>query len=281
MNIVNIENLHVSFHIHDGIVHAVRGVSLELYSGGNLGIVGESGSGKSVTFMALMCLLQKPGALIEADKLELCGHDMLSASKQTLADVRGRIAAMIFQDPMTSFDPIFTIGHQIVETIQTHRKTSNRAAKEQASDLLERVEIENPTQVMNYYPHQMSGGMLQRAMIAMALSCEPQLLIADEPTTALDVTVQAQVLQLISDIQAETGMSMIIITHDLGVIAETVDNVAVMYGGRVMETGSTLDIFENPQHSYTKALIDSIPGRAPGKRKLREIRADEKAAWLN
>jgi oligopeptide/dipeptide ABC transporter ATP-binding protein len=254
------------------MVQAVRGVSLELSAGENLGIVGESGSGKSVTFMALMRLLQSPAASVEADKLELNGTDLLSADNRTLSKIRGSSVAMVFQDPMTSFDPLFTVGHQIIETIRTHRSVGKKAAMASARDLLSRVEIANPDQVLKYYPHQLSGGMLQRAMIAMALSCEPQILIADEPTTALDVTVQAQILQLITDIQAETGMSLIMITHDLGVIAETVDRVVVMYGGRVMEVADTIDIFESPLHPYTKALIESIPGRVAGKQKLKEIR---------
>ena len=271
MKIVDIENLHVSFRHHDGIVKAVRGVSLELIAGKNLGIVGESGSGKSVTFMALMRLLHPLMATIEADVLSLDGNDLLTADNRALSKIRGSSVSMVFQDPMTSFDPLFTIGQQIAETIQTHRSIGKKAALVQARDLLSRVEITNPDQVLKYYPHQLSGGMLQRAMIAMALSCEPEILIADEPTTALDVTVQAQILQLITDIQAETGMSMIMITHDLGVIAETVDRVVVMYGGRVMETGDTIEIFETPLHPYTKALIESIPGRVAGKHKLKEI----------
>lgn len=271
MKIVDIENLHVSFSHHDGTVQAVRGVSLELSAGKNLGIVGESGSGKSVTFMALMQLLQASSSTIEADTLELDGNDLLSADNRALSRIRGSIVSMVFQDPMTSFDPLFTIGQQIAETIRTHRPVGKKAALAQARELLARVEIINPEQVLNNYPHQLSGGMLQRAMIAMALSCEPQVLIADEPTTALDVTVQAQILQLITDIQAETGMSLIMITHDLGVIAETVDRVVVMYGGRVMEAGDTVDIFESPLHPYTKALIESIPGREAGKQRLKEI----------
>ncbi|MDE0782954.1 MAG: ABC transporter ATP-binding protein [Planktomarina sp.] len=271
MKIVDIENLHVNFRHHDGVVQAVRGVSLELDEGKNLGIVGESGSGKSVTFMALMRLLQAPMASIEADTLRLDGNDLLEVTNRSLSKIRGSSVAMVFQDPQTSFDPLFTIGHQIVETIQTHRSIGKKAAFERAHDLLVRVEIENPDKILKFYPHQLSGGMLQRAMIAMALSCEPKILIADEPTTALDVTVQAQVLQLITDIQAETGMSLIIITHDLGVIAETVDRVVVMYGGRVMEAGNVVEIFENPLHPYTKALIESIPGRVAGKQRLKEI----------
>jgi oligopeptide/dipeptide ABC transporter ATP-binding protein len=196
---------------------------------------------------------------------------MLAARPKEISTVRGRIAAMVFQDPMTSLDPVFTIGHQIAETITAHRPVSKAEALAQAVALLERVEIKNAEAVVRYYPHQLSGGMLQRVMIAMALSCEPQVLIADEPTTALDVTIQAQILQLIKDIQAESGMGLVMITHDLGVIAETVDRVVVLYGGKVMETGPVEAIFEAPLHPYTRALLNSIPGQTAGKQRLTEI----------
>jgi oligopeptide/dipeptide ABC transporter ATP-binding protein len=271
MPLVEIDDLHVSFSQHDGLVQAVRGVSFDLQPGESLGIVGESGSGKSVTCGALMRLLREPPARITAKTMTLGGHDVLAASRRELASMRGRVAAMVFQDPMTSFDPVFTVGHQIVETILAHKKISKAEALEQAISLLKRVEIKNAEAVVRYYPHQLSGGMLQRAMIAMALSCEPQVLIADEPTTALDVTIQAQILQLIKDIQTETGMGLIMITHDLGVIAETVDRVVVLYGGKVMETAPVEPLFGNPFHPYTKALLNSIPGQTAGKRRLTEI----------
>jgi oligopeptide/dipeptide ABC transporter ATP-binding protein len=271
MRLVEIEDLHVSFSQHDGLVQAVRGVSFGLDSGESLGIVGESGSGKSVTCAALLRLLREPPAKITAKTLSLSGHDLLAANNRDLSALRGRVAAMVFQDPMTSLDPVFTIGHQIAETIMVHRKTSKNEALNQAIEQLRRVEIKNPEAVVRYYPHQLSGGMLQRAMIAMALSCQPDVLIADEPTTALDVTIQAQILQLIKDIQAETGMGLIMITHDLGVVAETVDRVVVMYGGKVMETAPVEAIFESPLHPYTKALLNSMPGQVAGKRRLVEI----------
>ena len=271
MRLVEIEDLHVSFSQHDGLVQAVRGVSFGLDSGESLGIVGESGSGKSVTCAALLRLLREPPAKITAKTLSLSGHDVLAANNRDLSALRGRVAAMVFQDPMTSLDPVFTIGHQIAETIMVHRKTSKNEALNQAIEQLRRVEIKNPEAVVRYYPHQLSGGMLQRAMIAMALSCQPDVLIADEPTTALDVTIQAQILQLIKDIQAETGMGLIMITHDLGVVAETVDRVVVMYGGKVMETAPVEAIFESPLHPYTKALLNSMPGQVAGKRRLVEI----------
>jgi oligopeptide/dipeptide ABC transporter ATP-binding protein len=216
-------------------------------------------------------LLRDPPARVTAKAMRLGDTDMLAANSRQISAVRGRVAAMVFQDPMTSLDPVFTIGHQIAETIVAHQKVDKREALVRAGDALRRVEIKNADAVLKYYPHQLSGGMLQRVMIAMALSCEPAVLIADEPTTALDVTIQAQILQLIKDIQTETGMGLIMITHDLGVIAETVDRVVVLYGGRVMETGSANDVFANPLHPYTRALLNSIPGQVAGKRRLTEI----------
>ncbi len=257
MSLLEIDQLQVSFAQQGGSIAAVRGVSFRLEDGESLGIVGESGSGKSVTCMALLRLLA-PTAQISAKTLRLAGVDVLKAPKRDLSQLRGRVAALIFQDPMTAFDPVFTIGHQIVETIRTHRSVGKKAALEEARHWLERVEIKNAADVLNYYPHQLSGGMLQRAMIAMALSCRPRLLIADEPTTALDVTIQAQILQLIKSLQAELGMALIMITHDLGVVAETVDRVIVMYQGQVREEGPVEAIFDHPRDSYTQALLASL-----------------------
>ena len=271
MALVDIRNLSVSFPQHDGIVQAVRGISLSVEVGESVGIVGESGSGKSVTCMAVLQLLRQPPSKIAAERLELDGIDMLRASRRELAATRGRVASMVFQDPMTAFDPVFTIGHQIVETIRAHRDLGLSEAKAEAVSLLERVKIKTPEAILNSFPHQLSGGMLQRAMIAMALSCRPKVLFADEPTTALDVTIQAQILALIKELQAELGMGLIMVTHDLGVVAETVDRVVVMYGGRVMEEGPVQDIFDAPMHPYTQALLSSIPGRTAGKKRLVDI----------
>lgn len=270
--LVDIENLTVHFPQHDSLVQAVRGVSFHLVAGESLGIVGESGSGKSVTCMAVLRLLRQPPARITADRLDLAGTDMLKADQQQLAKMRGTAAAMIFQDPMTAFDPVFTIGHQIIETIRAHRDTTKLDARREAADLLRRVEIKRADAVLDSYPHQLSGGMLQRAMIAMALSCRPQVLFADEPTTALDVTIQAQILQLIKELQKEFGMGLIMVTHDLGVIAETVDRVVVLYGGKVMEQGPVQDIFDDPRHPYTRALLGSMPGGTAGRHRLIEIK---------
>lgn len=271
MRLLDIENLTVSFSQHDGVVQAVRGLSLHVDAGESLGIVGESGSGKSVTCMAVLRLLREPPARITADRMTLAGVDMQTAGKRDLARMRGRVAAMIFQDPMTAFDPVFTIGHQIAETITAHRPESRAGARAEAAALLARVEIRNPESILDSYPHQLSGGMLQRAMIAMALSCRPQILFADEPTTALDVTIQAQILHLIKALQAEFGMGLVMVTHDLGVVAETVDRVVVMYGGRVMEEAPVQALFDAPAHPYTQALLRSMPGQTAGRQRLIDI----------
>lgn len=269
--LVEIEDLRVAVAHVDGDVQAVRGVSFALSSGESLGIVGESGAGKSVSCLALMRLLPTPPARVEAKRLVLGGIDVLGVDRARLAELRGRAAAMIFQDPMTAFDPMFSISHQIVETIRTHRPTSGKEARKEALSLLRQVEIVGSEAVLDSYPHQLSGGMLQRAMIAMALACRPRVLIADEPTTALDVTIQAQILQLIKDLQAELGMALVMITHDLGVAAETVDRVVVIYGGKVMEESAVEDLFEDPRHPYTRALLRSVPGQEGGRRRLTEI----------
>lgn len=279
MALVDIADLKVSFAQHGGTISAVSGVSFSLEEGESLGIVGESGSGKSVTCMALMKLLGA-NARVEANRLTLDGTDILKAGKRQMQDLRGRVAALIFQDPMTAFDPVFTIGHQIAETIRTHRRATQAEALREAENWLKRVEIKNAGDVLNYYPHQLSGGMLQRAMIAMALSCRPKLLIADEPTTALDVTIQAQILQLIKALQAELGMALIMITHDLGVIAETVDRVIVMYGGKVKETGPVEAIFDAPKDDYTRQLLGSLRAGEAERRPAQDQRGEVPALEL-
>lgn len=265
MSLVSVQNLRVAFSHYGNRIEAVRGVSFSLKPGESLGIVGESGSGKSVSCNTLLRLLPTT-AQVTADRLFVDGIDVLRAGKADIARLRGRVAAMIFQDPMTAFDPVFTVGNQIAETIMAHRKVSRAQALTEALALLQKVEIRNPGEVLRLYPHQLSGGMLQRAMIAMALSCRPKLLIADEPTTALDVITQATILRLIKDLQAEFGMALVMVTHDLGVIAETVDKVLVMYRGEVMEDGAVEQIFDAPAHPYTRQLLASLeapPARAP------------------
>ena len=258
--LLEVENLSVTFHQKKGTVQAVRGVSFSINRRGeSLGIVGESGSGKSVSVLALMRLIAEPPGEVRADTLRLKSHDLMRLNKRQLRQIRGGEVGMIFQEPMTSFDPVFTIGAQLTEAITLHQNVGERRATEVAKEMLSREEIPNPEQILSYYPHQLSGGMRQRAMIAMALSCNPTVLIADEPTTALDVTIQAQVLELIKELQEEMGMALIVITHDLGVIAETVDRVVVMYGGKVLEEGTVYEIFEEPAQPYTKALLQSIP----------------------
>ncbi|MFO8044086.1 MAG: ABC transporter ATP-binding protein [Alkalispirochaeta sp.] len=273
MALLEVQDLHVSFNQKAGVVQAVRGVSFSMSRHGeSLGIVGESGSGKSVSSLAIMRLIQEPPGKIQAGRLTFDGIDILSLSKKQQRAIRGAQISMIFQEPMTSLDPVFTIGSQLTETITLHQNVGTRRAHIQAAELLERVDIKEPEHTLKSYPHQLSGGMRQRVMIAMALSCRPKILIADEPTTALDVTVQAQVLQIIKDMQEEIGTSLMMITHDLGVIAETVDNVVVMYGGKILEYGTVFEIFENPQQPYTEALLQSIPDPSqPRSKKLYSI----------
>ena len=265
MSLVKVKNLTISFKQYDNIVYAVRGISFEINQGESLGVVGESGSGKSVTFMTVMGLMNSPTSIVEADLIEIDGINVLDKSKENIKKIRGKIAAMVFQDSMTSFDPLHTIGYQIAETIVTHKNIDNKKALKQAEHLLERVEIQNANKVLNYYPHQLSGGMLQRAMIAMALSCEPKLLIADEPTTALDVTIQAQIFELMEKLKKENDTAIILITHDMGVVAELADNVAVMYMGNIVEAGTADDVLRRPTHPYTKALLESVPVLGRGK----------------
>ncbi len=267
MELLEVQNLRVSFRQKKQLVQAVRGVSFSIRGEReSVGIVGESGSGKSVSGLAIMRLIEEPPGQVSADRLALSGVDLLAQRDRQMQSLRGREVSMVFQEPMSSLDPVFTIGQQLVETIILHQRATKKQAKEIAAELLRKVEIPEPKHTLESYPHELSGGMRQRAMIAIALSCHPRILIADEPTTALDVTVQAQVLQLIKDLQGELGMALILITHDLGVIADTTDRIVVMYGGKILEKGSAIDIFESPAQPYTQALLKSIPRAAGGRR---------------
>jgi peptide/nickel transport system ATP-binding protein len=257
--LIEIKDLRIRFHGDDGrVTHAVDSVDLSVANGATLGLVGESGCGKSVTSLAIMGLLPKQSAEISG-AIRFDGFDLLKTSDQTLRDLRGNRLAMIFQEPMTSLNPSFTIGDQIVETILRHRGGSRKSARERAIDLLRRVHIPSPERRIDEYPHKLSGGMRQRVMIAMALACDPRLLIADEPTTALDVTLQAQILELMRELKAASGAAIILITHDLGVVAEVCDEVAVMYAGEIVERAPVDELFSAPQHPYTVGLLGSIP----------------------
>jgi len=258
-DLLSIEGLRTTFRTNNGEIAAVDGVSLGVAKGKTLGIVGESGCGKSMLSLSVMRLVPQPGK-IAAGRVMFDGQDLLTLPPAAMRDIRGNRIAMIFQEPMTSLNPVFTVGDQITEAMRAHDKTASTAAlKAKAIESLNRVRIPAPARRFDEYPHQMSGGMRQRVMIAMALACEPDLLIADEPTTALDVTVQAQILDLLRDLQAQSGMAIILITHDLGVVAEMADEVAVMYAGKVVERASGTAIFDDPQHPYTLGLLGSIP----------------------
>ncbi|MBJ7599507.1 MAG: peptide ABC transporter ATP-binding protein [Candidatus Nephthysia bennettiae] len=257
--LLRIENLRVNFQTAMGSAHAVDGVDLTVRHGRSLGLVGESGSGKSVTALSVMRLIDAPGKILSDSRLFFEGHDLMSATEQQLQSIRGNEISMVFQEPMTSLNPVYTIGNQISEAIRRHRKVGRKEALEHTVEMLRLVGLPSPERRIHDYPHQLSGGMRQRAMIAMALSCNPKLLIADEPTTALDVTIQAQILELMKDLRARLGMSILLITHDLGVVADMADDVAVMYAGKVVEQGPVADLFRSPQHPYTEALMHSIP----------------------
>ena len=270
MALLEIENLSVEFPSQNGVMHAVDGVSLSLDEGEVLGIVGESGSGKSVTMMALMGLVAFPGR-VRADKLRFAGHDLLALSQGERNKLIGKDVAMIFQEPTTSLNPCFSIGFQLAETLQLHLGLDKKAAKKRSIELLEQVGIPAPEGRLKSYPHQLSGGMNQRVMIAMAIACNPRLLIADEPTTALDVTIQAQILDLLRSLQQERGMALVLITHNMGVVSEMAQRVAVMYAGQIMEERSAQALFNTPQHPYTEALLAALPERSDGSSRLATI----------
>ena len=257
-NILSVKNLHTSFKTDNGEVMAVNGVSFNLDKGKILGIVGESGSGKSVTAYSIMQILEKNGRITEGEVLYK-GQDITKYTEKQMREFRGKCCSIIFQDPMTSLNPVFTVGNQLREAIELHTDRKGKEAEARAVEMLTLVGVNEPEKRVKQYPYELSGGMRQRVMIAMALACEPDILIADEPTTALDVTIQAQILELMQDLQKKLGMAIIMVTHDLGVIAELCDEIIVLYGGRVCERGTAEDIFYRPRHEYTKGLLRSIP----------------------
>lgn len=259
-------NLKTTFHIDSGQVQAVRGISFHLEKGESIGIVGESGSGKSVSMLSIVGLLPD-NASIDADSMIFDGIDLMSIGHKKMRKMQGNDIGMIFQDPMTSLNPLFTIGYQIMEPIRIHQKLSKAGAKKKAIEILKLVEIPSPESRLNQYPHEFSGGMRQRVMIAIAISCNPKLLIADEPTTALDVTIQAQILDLMSDLKNKLNTSIVMVTHDLGVVANMCSRIIVMYGGMIVEEGTIREVFYNPKHPYTWGLIRSIPKVSTGKKK--------------
>ncbi|MBO5377950.1 MAG: ABC transporter ATP-binding protein [Ruminiclostridium sp.] len=270
MELLKVTDLHTSFFTPAGEVKAVNGLSFSLDEGKVLGIVGESGSGKSVTAYSILQILANSGKIVSGSILYR-GQELVGASKEEMTKIRGNKISIIFQDPMTSLNPVFTIGNQLMEAIMLHTDRDRKQAEERAIEMLRLVGVNEPEKRIKQYPHEFSGGMRQRVMIAMALACEPDILIADEPTTALDVTIQAQILDLIKDLQKQLGMSVMLITHDLGVVAEMCDEVIVMYAGQVCERGTADEIFYNPKHEYTKGLIRSIPTTSDEDRRLEPI----------
>jgi len=267
-----VKNLKVSFSTSKKELIAVRGISYQLNQGEILALVGESGCGKTVSALSILRLIQEPPGKIVSGEILFAGKDLLKLKKKELQDRRGKDIAMIFQDPMTSLNPVLTIGEQIIETLLRHTSLSRKKAREKSFRLLEQVEIPSPKQKLDQYPHQLSGGMRQRAMIAMALSCSPRILIADEPTTALDVLIQAQILSLLKKIKNDTQMSILLITHDLGVVAEVAERVMVMYAGEIVESGSVYDLFRSPLHPYTIGLMESIPTLETTQQKLSKLK---------
>ena len=273
--ILEVKDLRVHFHTLEGTVKAVNGVSFALNKGETLGLVGESGCGKSVTALTLLRLIPSPPAHIAGGQVMLHGENLVEALNERMRQIRGKQISMIFQEPMTSLNPVFTIGHQIAETFGIHQNLEGQDARDATMDVLAKVQMPSPQKRLKEFPHQLSGGMRQRVMIAMALACNPEILIADEPTTALDVTIQAQILDLMLALRQELGTAILMITHDLGVIAETAQRVVVFYAGKVMESADVRTIFKSPFHPYTIGLLDSVPklGRRSrqGKSRLREI----------
>jgi oligopeptide/dipeptide ABC transporter ATP-binding protein len=269
--LLEVDNLVTTFQTMDGVVRAVDGVSFTVGRGETVALVGESGCGKSVTALSIMRLVQAPSGRIATGRVLLDGVDLASLPEEKMRQVRGARIAMIFQEPMTSLNPVLTVGFQIAEAVALHRRVSRADAWKEAVRMLDLVEIADPAERARAYPHQLSGGMRQRVMIAMALSCGPELLIADEPTTALDVTIQAQILELLDSLRDRLGMAMLLITHDLGVVAERAERVLVMYAGRVVEQGPVTAVFERPQHPYTRGLLRSVPRLGAARERLATI----------
>ena len=269
--LLEIRGLKTYFYTDRGVARAVDGVSLSIPPRSTLGLVGESGCGKSVTALSILRLIQSPPGRIVEGSIRLEGRELLSLSEPEIRHVRGGSISMIFQEPMTSLNPVFTVGDQIMEALLTHQKASRDQAREQAIEMLRRVKIPSPDSVIQRYPHEISGGMRQRVMIAMALVCRPELLIADEPTTALDVTIQAQILDLLMELQETFGMSILLITHDLGIVSDLASHVAVMYAGQIVESAATTELFSNPKHPYTVGLFESRPRLGQRKQRLTVI----------
>lgn len=277
--ILQVEDLHTYFFTRSGVVKAVDGVNFYLRQGETLGIVGESGCGKTMTSLSLLRLVPQPAARIVKGKILLQGENLLDKSEKEMRQIRGRRISMILQDPQTSLNPVFSIGNQLIEAVKIHKKGRHRDLVQHAINALKQVRVAAPERRVEDYPHQMSGGMKQRVVGAIALSCEPHVIIADEPTTSLDVTIQAQYLRLLREIQEETGLSIIFITHDFGIVAKMCDRVMVMYAGRAVETGSVRDIFNHPTHPYTQALLNSVPKLEERTSRLYSIEGQPPALW--
>ncbi|MDD6888342.1 MAG: ABC transporter ATP-binding protein [bacterium] len=269
--LLEVKNLKTYFYTEEGVTKAVDGLDLQLHEGETLAIVGESGCGKSVTSLSILGLVTTPPGKIEAGEILFDGEDLLKKSEKQMRKIRGNKISMIFQEPLTSLNPVFTVGKQIMEALILHRSLDKKAAREEAIRLLKLVGLPNPEKAVDDYPHQLSGGMRQRVMIAMALSCQPKILIADEPTTALDVTIQAQILRLLAELQKKTNTAIILITHDLGIVAQVAQNVVVMYAGEAVEYGDVRSIFAHPLHPYTEGLLKSIPVLGESRERLYSI----------
>lgn len=277
--VLDVQNLHTYCFTRFGVVKAVNGVSFHLRQGETLGVVGESGCGKSMTALSLLRLVPEPAARIVQGKILLQGEDLITKSDKEMRQIRGKRISMILQDPQTSLNPVFTIGNQLIEAIKSHRKGSAKDLVQRAITALKQVRVAAPERRVEDYPHQMSGGMKQRVVGAIAMSCEPHVIIADEPTTSLDVTIQAQYLRLLREIQEETGLSIIFITHDFGIVAKMCDRVMVMYAGSPVETGSVRDIFNHPSHPYTQALLNSVPKLEERTERLFSIEGQPPPLW--